>query len=170
MSGVLVAYYTKNEHCTKIAHEIATKLHGRVDRITDYNRYKGTIGGFIGVLDAYFEKTTRIKYEMNPEDYTAVVIVSPVWAGNLPPAVRSYTNENIGKMKNYGFILSDDKPVRKKTIKRFCQQMPEALAEFSTLDQDIDQEIFQKYLEDFADRIRIIIEKEDYYGKNNTRL
>lgn len=164
MSGVLVAFYTKNNHSRQIAHEIATKLHGRIDEITDFDRYTGTLSGPIAIWDTYFEKTIKIKYEMNPADYTAIIIVSPVWGGKIPPAIRTYLNENIGKMKSYGFILSNNKPIHKKTTKRFNQLMPEALAEFSTLNQDIDQEIFQKYLEDFADRIRIVIEKEDYYG------
>lgn len=164
MSGVLVVFYTKNNHSRQIAHEIATKLHGRIDEITDNNRYRSTIGGLVAIWDSYFEKTTSIKYDLKPEDFTATIIVSPVWAGKVPPPIRTYLNENIGKMKNYGFILSDSKVVNKKSVKHFIRLMPEALAEFSTLEQDIDQEIFQKYLEDFADRIRIIIEKEDYYG------
>ncbi|HBH13097.1 MAG: Flavodoxin, FldA [Clostridiales bacterium 38_11] len=161
MSGVLVVYYAKNNHCRQIAHEIATKLHGRIDAISDFDCYKTMMGGLIAVWDSYFEKTISIEYEMNPEDYTVVIIVSPVWVGKVPPPVRSYLVKNIEKMKNYGFIISGNRPVRKKTIKHFIQLMPKTLAEFSTQEQDIDQEIFQKYLEDFADRIRIIIEKED---------
>jgi menaquinone-dependent protoporphyrinogen IX oxidase len=164
MSGVLVVFYTRNNHCRQIAHEIATKLHGRIDQITDSGRYIANMGSLFAVWDSYFEKSTSIKYQMNPEDYTAVIVVSPVWASKIPPPVRAYLKENIAKMKNYGFILADNKPVHKKTTKHFNQLMPKALAEFTTLNQDIDQEIFQKYLEDFADRIRIVIEKEDCYG------
>lgn len=161
MSGVLVVFYTKGGNSEKIAHDISTKLNGVIDEISIDKESKGTYGSLRSIFDAYFENTEPIKYEIDPKDFTSIVIVSPVVAGKIPSAVRQYVVENIDKMKNYGFIMNSNYNIKKKAFRIFRQLMPESIAEFATKNTDIDFELYCKSLEDFADRIRIVVEKDD---------
>lgn len=162
MSGVLVVFYSGSGNSEKIAHDISTKLNGVIDEIIVEKESKGTYGYLKNIFDAYFENTEPIKYEIDPKDYTSIVIVSPVVAGKIPSAVRQYVTENIDKMKNYGFIMNSNYSISKKSSKRFRDLMPESIADFATKNTDIDFEFYCKSLEDFADRIRIVVEKDDH--------
>jgi menaquinone-dependent protoporphyrinogen IX oxidase len=161
MSGVLVVYYSGGGNSKKIAQDISTKLNGVIDEITLEREAKGTYGYLKNIFDAYFENTEAIKYEMDPKNFTSIVIVSPIVAGRIPSAVRQYVVENLDKMENYGFIMNSNYTIQKKSFKRFRDLMPEFIAEFATKNTDIDFEFYCKSLEDFADRIRIVEEKED---------
>jgi menaquinone-dependent protoporphyrinogen IX oxidase len=161
MSGVLVVYYNGDGNSEKIAHDISTKLNGVIDEIRDVKLPKGTFGYMKNLFDAYFENTESIEYERDPAKYTSIVIVSPVVAGKIPASVRQYLLDNIGKMENYGFIINSNYTIKKKSFKRYRDLMPESIAEFATKNTDIDFEFYYKSLEDFADRIRIVVEKED---------
>lgn len=57
--------------------------------------------------------------------------------------------------------MNSNYTIRKKSFKRFRDLMPEAIADFGTKNTDIDFEFYCKSLEDFADRIRIVEEKEN---------
>jgi len=105
-----------------------------------------------------------IKYHEDPKDYTVVVVVSPVWGGKPPFAVKAYINQNIKEMKHYGFILYDRKPITKESKQRFYGIMPKTVAELTLQNEDIGYEVFHHFLEDFADRIRVILDKEEKNG------
>jgi flavodoxin len=161
MSGVLVVFYNGDGNSEKIAHDISTKLNGVIDEIRDVKASKGTHGYLKNIFDAYFENTKPIEYELDPSKYTSIVIVSPIVVGKIPAAVRQYLLDNIGKMENYGFIINSNYNIKKKSFKYYRNLMPESIAEFATKNTDIDFELYYKSLEDFADRIRIVVEKED---------
>lgn len=93
MSGVLVVYYTRGGNSEKIAHDISTKLNGVIDEIKLEKESKGTLAYMKNTFDAYFENTDPIRYEIDPKDYTSIVIVSPIIAGKIPSAVRQYVAE-----------------------------------------------------------------------------
>ncbi|MBN2284847.1 MAG: hypothetical protein JXQ26_07415 [Tissierellales bacterium] len=160
MSGVLIVYYSEGSS-EKIAHDVATILNGKLDKITNLQPYKGLTGYFRMKLDAYFENTTGIRFKEDPSQYTSVVIVSSVCAGKLPAAVRTYITDHIASMKNYGFIINSNDQISKKTHLHFRKILKEAIAGHDIVNTDIDTDLYYKHLEDFADRFRIVMDKDD---------
>ncbi len=165
MKEVLVVYYTRTGNSQRLAEEISIKLHGIKDKIKSENKYKG-ISGFIKAgFRAVRKKEDDITYKENPEDYRVVIIVSPIWASSIPPAVRRYIKENINKMKNYSFIINGGLKENQKAYKNFIEELPSPISEYIADNSNIDYEICQKDLEDFADKIRAILEQEEENGK-----
>jgi flavodoxin len=159
MSGVLVVFYTRNGYSEKIAHDAATILNARIDEIKDEKKYKGCSGFIKSRFNAYFDKTTEIEYEIDPSEFISVIIVSPVWSKKMPPAIRTYIMKNIDKMKNYGFIINCNDDIDKRVFRNFRFLLKESIAEYGVNNAEIDSEFYYKYLEDFADRFRVVMDK-----------
>jgi hypothetical protein len=159
MSGVLVVFYTRNGYSEKIAYDVATILNARIDEIKDKKKYKGCKGFLKSRLNAYFDKTTEIEYEIDPSEFTSIVIVSPVWSKKMPPAIRTYIMKNINKMRNYGFIINCNDDIDKKVFANFRVLLKESIAEYGVNNTEIDSEFYNKFLEDFADRLRVVIDE-----------
>lgn len=160
MSRVLTVYFSRTENSRKIAEEISIKLKSDIDEIVDKKKWKGLIGFIYGGFSSVFEKTTKITCKKNPADYDVVIIISPVWASKVPPAIRTYIAENIDKMNNYAVIVNNAGGNIKKALTNFKKILPDAIAEYGTSKNDIDTELCQKSFEDFADAIRRTLEKK----------
>jgi flavodoxin len=92
---ILTAYYTRTGNTRKIAEIISETLYSDIDEIIDLKNRKGKLIGFINAgRDAFTKKLTQIKHLKNPEDYNLLIIGTPVWAGTMTPAVRTYLTKN----------------------------------------------------------------------------
>ena len=98
----LITYYSKTGNTKKIASEIAKILKADVDEIIDLKKRAGFFGFLIAGKDALFKKTTKINFKKNPTNYDLVVIGTPIWAGTITPAVRTYLKNN--KFKKLAFF------------------------------------------------------------------
>ena len=88
----LIAYYSLTGNNKLAAEQLKTKLGSDLDEITDLAD-RGSM--FRNALAAFFKKKTQIRFNKNPQEYDLIVVVSPIWAGNLPPATRTYLNDNL---------------------------------------------------------------------------
>lgn len=100
----LVAYYSRSGNTEYVAKEIAKSVGAEIDRIVDNKDRSGIRGWLGGGKDAFFEKITTITIKKDPSDYDLVVVGTPVWAGRMVPAVRSYLSEN--KIKKTAFFCT----------------------------------------------------------------
>jgi len=87
---LLVVYYSRTSSTKKLAEEIAKCLKADIDEIIDKKSRSGPIGFLSGGRDAMGKKETKIETKINPEKYGLVIIGTPVWAGTVTPAVRTY--------------------------------------------------------------------------------
>lgn len=101
----LVVYYSRSGNTKKIAEEISNKVKCDIEEIIDNKNRKGIIGWLISGRDAHSKKLTTIsEIKKDPSKYDVVAIGTPIWAGLMAPAVRTYINENKGKFKNVAFF------------------------------------------------------------------
>ena len=91
--NVLVAYYSRSGLTRNLAENIAKTLDADLDEITDEKKRSGIFGWLKAGRDAFLEKKTDINYDKNPDSYDLIVIGTPVWAGRITPAVRTYLSE-----------------------------------------------------------------------------
>lgn len=91
---VLVVYYSKTGHTQKIAQDIAKQIDADLEEIFDQKKRTGLLGFILGGRDALTKKETRIsEIKKNPAEYDLVILGSPIWAGNITPAIRTYINQ-----------------------------------------------------------------------------
>jgi len=126
---ILVVFYSRSGHTKQIAKTISKKLNADLDEIFELKSRTG-IKGFISAgIDALLKRKSKIKFNKNTINYDLVIIGTPVWAGNVSPAVRSYLSQN--KFKRVAFFCScrDSKNKAFKSMKKLSLE-PIATAEF----------------------------------------
>jgi flavodoxin len=104
----LVAYYSRTGTTKAVGEAIANELGADSDEIIDLKKRTGLrpIRWLIAGSDAKREKLTGIKTEKKPERYDVVIIGTPVWAGRMAPAVRTYLKNHDLAGKKVGFFCT----------------------------------------------------------------
>lgn len=91
---ILVVFYSRTGNTRRVGEEIAKNLNADIDEIIDKKKRSGIIGWLRCVKDAFFKKLTEIENKKRPEEYDIAIIGTPVWAGTIPPAIRTYLSQN----------------------------------------------------------------------------
>ncbi len=103
----LVVFYSRDGHTKRIALSLADLLKADCEELIDLANRRGIRGWLFAGRDAMRRKLTRLqKSAKPPADYDLVVIGSPVWAGNITPAVRTYLAEYGRQIKRAAFFCS----------------------------------------------------------------
>ncbi len=85
-----VVYFTRTGTSKRIADKIAAKLSCETIQITDNKNWKG-IFGFIKA--GYYSSTNKavdIKINKKIEADDELIVVSPLWAGGIAPAIKVF--------------------------------------------------------------------------------
>lgn len=85
-----VVYFTRTGTSKRIAEKIANKLSCETIEITDDMNWKGIIGFLKGGYYASKNKDVDIKLSKKIETFDELVVVSPLWAGDVVPAIKVF--------------------------------------------------------------------------------
>jgi len=101
----LVVFYSRTGTTKKFGQFLAKELGAEIEELIDLTNRKGPIGWLGGGRDAATKKETQItQTHFNPKDFDVVLLGSPVWAGTIAPALRTYLNKNKGNFKRVAFF------------------------------------------------------------------
>ncbi len=93
----LIVYFTRTNTTRLIAEELGKALAVPVEEIIDKQNWSGLLGYLKAGRAAMQNGKSEIEdFKSNIADYEMLIIGSPVWAGNMPPAIRAF----IEKYKN----------------------------------------------------------------------
>lgn len=108
----VVVYFSLTGNTKFVAEKIAQQLDADLCEITDKNHKKGKMLYIKGGAAAMREKLTDITVETPIDDYELVIVGSPVWAGKIAPAIRTFLVENNFSKKRVAFFvcMGGDKP------------------------------------------------------------
>lgn len=120
----LVVYYSRTGNTRFVAEKIATHLKADICEVTDKKSRKGKLVYLSGGIAAFREKLTKIEIPQSIDKYDFIVIGSPVWAGKITPAIRTFLVENdfLNKQMAFFVTLGGDKP------EKALRNMHEAIA------------------------------------------
>ena len=103
----LVVYYSRTGTTKKVGEKLAKHLKCHFEEIIDLKRRSGAIGWMGAGKDAMKKKLTYIKdIKKDPKNYDLIIIGSPVWAGNVAPAIRTYILTNKPNIKKVAFFCT----------------------------------------------------------------
>lgn len=103
----LVAYYSRTGVTKTVAEAIAGGLGADLEELIDTKSRKGPLGFVIAAKDALRKKLTRIEpVTKTPADYDLVVIGTPVWAGTMASAVRTYLSQRGSEIKKVALFCT----------------------------------------------------------------
>jgi flavodoxin len=104
---ILVVYYSRTGNTERVAKDIAARLNADSEKIIDKKNRSGLSGMFSAGKDAAGKKSADIgPIEKDPANYDLVIVGTPVWAGSMTPAVRSYLQQTKGKFKKAAFFIT----------------------------------------------------------------
>lgn len=152
----LVVYYSKTGHTEKIAKDIASGLNADIEKIIDKKKRTGFFGFIFGGRDAMKKRLTDIEpVKKNPANYNLVILGTPVWAGNITPAVRTYIHMNKAKLKKTAFIISSGGAKPEKIIPCFEELLGKNNAVFISLTEKEfkNEKIYKEKIEKFIREI-----------------
>lgn len=106
----LIVYYSRTGHNETLARILQKKLdQSEIEEVVDHKNREGNWGIFVSIIDAAFHRLTKIEVpRFDAKDFDLIVIVTPLWAGSLPPATRTYLTMNRENIKKYAFISVSD--------------------------------------------------------------
>ena len=85
-----VVYFTRTGTSKRVAEKIANKLSCEIIQITDDKNWEGIIGYIKGGYYASKKKDVDIKTSKKIELFDELVVVSPLWAGGVVPAIKVF--------------------------------------------------------------------------------
>jgi flavodoxin len=108
----LVAYYSRTGNTKFVAEKIADQLNADLCAVIDKKNREGRFAYLTGGADAQREKLTEIESSKPVAEYDSVIVGSPVWAGKIAPAIRTFLVKNDLSNKQVAFFvtLGGDKP------------------------------------------------------------
>jgi len=104
----LVVYYSRTGTTKTAGEAIAKELGADCEEIIDLKKRTGLrpIRWLIAGKDARRRNLTNIRTQKKPENYSMIIIGTPIWGGKMTPAVRTYlTNHNLDG-KKVGFFCT----------------------------------------------------------------
>lgn len=109
---MLVVYYSRTGNTRFVAEKIAEYLDAETCEVVDKKKRKGRLGFLTSGYAATRKKLTDIEVSKPIDNYDFIIIGSPVWAGKITPAIRTFITKNdfSGEKIACFVTLDGDKP------------------------------------------------------------
>lgn len=87
----LVIYYSRSGKVKRLATKISSVKNAHLEKLEDHKDWKGFFGFMMAGFYATFKKGVPIDpLTVSLRDYDQIYLLTPIWAGSIPPAVRSF--------------------------------------------------------------------------------
>ncbi|MBC7091138.1 MAG: flavodoxin family protein [Nitrososphaeria archaeon] len=88
---ILIVYYSRSGMNEKLAKVLQENLGCEMEKIEEFEDRRGMLGFIKSGMQSVLKKRTEIKpTKYDPAYYDIVIVVSPIWAGFIPPPMRTY--------------------------------------------------------------------------------
>jgi flavodoxin len=108
----LVVYFSLTGSTEFVAKIISEQLHADLCEVVDKKHKNGKLIYIKGGAASFREKLTKIEVNKSIENYDLIIVGSPIWAGKITPAIRTFLSQNDFTQKKGAFFvtLGGDKP------------------------------------------------------------
>ncbi|MFW9909461.1 MAG: flavodoxin [Candidatus Thorarchaeota archaeon] len=154
---ILIAYYSRTGTTKAVAERLAQQLGADLDEIADLQERLGTVNYMRAARAAKGLKTTEIRYEKNPEDYDVIVIGTPIWWNNLPPAPRTYLSSFDLRGKKVAFFITSQSEERENVFSQLRELIvgADVLGTFGVLQKVVKSEDYSEALVTFLETVKV---------------
>ena len=162
---VLIVFYSRTGNTAALADEIRQSLElsgaqSDIARLQErLERRRGLIGFIRSGFEARLGHSTELKpLEHDPSHYDLVVIGTPVWAGSVSVPVRTFLEENRGRLKEVAFFLSHGGTAHRRTFRQMAELcMREPVGRLRVRDRELSRGTHRAELRAFAERLAEVV-------------
>lgn len=98
---ILVVYYSLSGNTERVARDLAARLDADLEVLRERTSRRGFLGHVRAAVDSLRKKPAQLLGPgKDPADYSLVIVGTPVWAGRMTPAARSYLDAIRGRAAN----------------------------------------------------------------------
>ncbi len=137
--------------------DVVEEVKSRPPLLVDGKKLEAGIGAFAkAVLAAVFGTSSAIARTLrDPGLYDLVVVGTPVWAGSLTPAVRSYLRRHRKTLPRVAFFCTAGDPSRMRVFGQMRKLVgKEPLATIAVKSTDVRTEACPRLIEAFVSRLK----------------
>jgi flavodoxin len=107
MKRILIAYYSLSGNTERVARDLAARLDADVLELRELKNRRGFLGHLGAAFDSMRERSGLLGHlDRSAGDYQLTIIGSPIWAGKITPAVRTYLKTIRGSVRNVAFFTT----------------------------------------------------------------
>lgn len=152
----LVVYYSRTGTTQSLAIDLATRLGADVEKLVDTVDRSGIAGFLRAGRDALKKKETKLaQLRYRPEDYELVLLLTPMWAGSMPPATRTYVHEQQGRFKELALAVTRGGADPARLFQELEQLAGQrSLARLALLTREVRQGRAERAVQEFAELIK----------------
>jgi flavodoxin len=135
---ILVVYYSLSGNTERVAEDLAMRLGAVREKIGETGNRRGILGYLRAALDSIRERPADLTgLDQDPRNFSLTLVGTPIWAGKITPAIRTYLRLHRGRFNDVAFFTTSgstpaDKVVR--TMERLAGRQAIATAGFSFVD------------------------------------
>jgi flavodoxin len=123
----LVVYYSRTGTTAKVGRAVADALGADVEEIVDTADRRGLLGWLRSGRDAFRKRKAAIgPVARDPAAYDVVVVGTPVWAGSMTPAVRTYLTRYGDRFPEVAFFLTTGGTSIEKVLRAMAELIGKA--------------------------------------------
>ncbi|MCT4633935.1 MAG: hypothetical protein N4A76_14525 [Firmicutes bacterium] len=107
MTEDLIIFYSRTGSTRTVAEKLKELLDCDIIEITDKKPRRGFLKAIGCSIDAIKKNLTDIEYNKKDlKKYNRIFIMTPIWASNIPPAIRTFLTLEKSDILNYKLILT----------------------------------------------------------------
>jgi menaquinone-dependent protoporphyrinogen IX oxidase len=157
MKRILVAYYSLGGNTGRIAKDLAARLGADILQIRELAERRGLLGYLGAALDSLRERSALLaRLGKSAGDYDLVLVGTPVWAGRITPAARTYLKTLRGQARHVAFFSTSGGTDVARLVPAMQQLVgQEALASVGFTQAELrDAEVCARKLDSFVAALR----------------
>jgi flavodoxin len=135
--NILIVYYSRTRNTKKVAEALQAQLGCDIEEIKTKKSYAGPIGWILAGKEASQKILPEIEpIGKNPANYDLVILGTPIWAWNIASPLRTYINQNNGKINRVAAFctMGGDFGKAFEEIELICNRKIEAKIAIKTKD------------------------------------
>jgi flavodoxin len=159
---ILVTYYSRTGTTKLVGELIAKTMGAETDEIVDIKERLGPVNYMRAARDAAGMKPTKIEYTKNPGDYDVIILGTPIWWNNVPPATRTFLTTHNLKGKKVVFFITSQGEDREIVFSQLRELVPDAelIDTFGLLQKKVKNEEYSEELATFIEDLQSKLTKK----------
>ena len=154
----LVVFYSRTGATKEVAEALVESLNCDSEELLDTKKRSGPLGFLSAGKDAKAKKLTKLTdIKRDPALYDPVILGTPIWAGTLSSAMRTYIANNKSKFKRVAFFCTHGGSESQQLfaeMEALCERRPVSI--LALQEKEVKTGNYQGKIRQFVDGLQML--------------